>query len=66
MIVNKSYRKKLPCLLSVVGQTTKAVLAQISMAVFFTHSVSDIIFANFFLSKQLAYRLSNRGGPQFE
>jgi hypothetical protein len=40
-------------LLSAEGQPTKAVLAQMSMGVFFTRSVSDTIFAILFFPLKL-------------
>jgi hypothetical protein len=43
--------KELIRLLSVDGQPTKAVLAQICVGVFFIYSVSDTIFAMSFLPK---------------
>jgi hypothetical protein len=41
-------------LLSAEGQPTKAVLAQMSMGVFFTRSVSDTIFAILFFPLKIA------------
>jgi hypothetical protein len=55
---DKKLWKELTRLLSVEGQPTKAGLAQTCMGVFFIRSVSDTIFAMFFLPKRFADHLA--------
>jgi hypothetical protein len=57
MIERLELWKELICLVSVKGQPTKAVLAQICMDAFFIHSTSDTVFAMLFIPKPPAHQL---------